>query len=342
MFNSENLAVDIGSSYIKILIGDKRKVKSCGLIKTPEKSVADDNILNAEAICNSIKGFLNSNNVKPNKVSFAIHGHDIIIRHIEIPIMDDKDLRKSVEWEISQYLPENGTNYFIDYEVVSKTNTQNRKTQHILVVAAPKSKINKYVELSTKLDMKINAIDVASNCLGRVFKLVTKEAHGGASTGILDIGYRNSNTVILDDGKLFIEREVPFGIKNAVMEVSRFMSIDEDEAYMYLFNKFSFDNIKPDDEVHNRIQSLFERAMTTFDKVIQFYTSGKSQKSLDKIYIMGGGATIPGVASYLEEYFGCPVCMVDSSTKSKMKIKFPRSFDLKVYANALGLLLRKE
>lgn len=342
MFSKDSLAVDIGSSYTKVLFGDKQRIKFCGLIKTPEGSVIDNNIINSEAIKNAVQAFLNQNYIKAEDISFAIHGQDIIIRHVELPIMDEKGLMKAVEWEIGQYLPENGNNYFTDYEVLSKTNTKEKKAYNLLVVAAPKGKINKYIELSYGLGMKLKAVDISANCVSRVFRETVKESMQGISAGVIDIGFKNSNIIILDRGRLFIEREVPFGIKNAIYEISKTLGIDEQQAYSYLFEKFSFSSINPDVEVERNIQKLFEDALASFDKVIQFYTTGKTQKHLDKIYLIGGGCEIPGIISFTSEYLGAPAYIVDSINKIPVKAKLPEGCDLKVYVNALGLLLRKE
>lgn len=342
MITKESLAVDIGSSYTKVLVGDNQKIRFCGLIRTPEKSLIDDNIINVDAVKNAIQGFLHENSAKPEEISFAIHGHDIVIRHIEIPLMDEKEIKKSVDWEITQFLPENGTNYYIDYEVLNRVNTKEKKACSVLIVAAPKGKINKYAELASSLGLKLKTIDIAANCVSRVFRQITKDNTAGESTGIIDLGHSSSNIIILDNGKLFMEREVTFGIRKLIAEVSRKLGEDEQSTYSYLFQKFNFGYIDNENEIEKNIQNLFENALSTFDKVIQFYTSGKSEKKLDRIYLIGGGCQIPGIGNYIKNYFGSPVYIVNSPSKISLKIKVPVGFDFRVYVNTLGLLLRKE
>lgn len=341
MVTREGLALDIGSSYIKALFGSRQKIKLCGLIKTPEKSVVDNSLVEVEQIRDAINVFINENKIKPSYVSYAIHGQDLVIRHIEVPVMDEKGLRKAVEWEITQYLPENGVNYYIDYEIIDKINTKEKKAYSLLVVAAPKAKINKYAELSFALGIKLKSIDIAANCLARVYRNITRDIPKDFSTGIIDIGYRNMNCIILEGGRLFMERELPMGIKNAVMEISKCLNINVEEAYTYLFNKFDFGNISDEFEEGKRVQALFENTLSSFESVIQFYTTGKTQKSLDRIYIMGGGSGIPGIDLYISEYLSSPAFTLITPSEA-LKFKFPVGLDFRVYANALGLLLRKE
>lgn len=342
MFSKESLAVDIGSSYIKILLGDKQKVKLSGIIKTPDKSIVDDNIIDLDAVKEAIKGFIKENNIKANEVSYAVHGQDIVVRHIEVPVMDDKGIRNSVEWEICQYLPENGVNYYTDYEILDKINTKEKKAYNILVVAAPKGKIDRYIELSKGLGCKVKSIDIGSNCVSRVFKQIANGSAESESIGVIDIGYKNSNIIILDKGRLFIEREIPFGIKTAIFEITRKLGIDEEEAYGYLFQKFDLLRISQENEIEKSLQSLFDNALTSFENVIQFYTTGKTKKKLDKIFLIGGGCNIPGITNYFTDFMNSPTYSTDSASKIPLKTKLPVGFDYKVYVNTLGLLLRKE
>lgn len=342
MVTREGLALDIGSSYIKALFGSRQRIKLCGLIKTPEKSVMDNNLVETEQLRDVINAFINENKIKPSYVSYAIHGQEIVIRHIEVPNMDERGLRKAVEWEITQYLPENGASYYIDYEIIDKFNTKEKKGYSLLVVAAPKAKINKYAELSFALGIKLKSIDIASNCIARVYRSTNKDIPKEVTTGIIDIGYKNMNCMILEGGKLFMERELPIGVKNAVMEISKGFNINDDEAYTYLFNKFDFGKIKEEIEGEKRVHALFENILSSFESVIQFYTTGKTQKSLDKIYIIGGGSEIPGIDVYISDYLNSPASTPNNSSSEALRFKFPQGLDFKVYANALGLLLRKE
>jgi type IV pilus assembly protein PilM len=122
MYRRQKLAIDIGYSYIKMLFGGNKKILHEALIKTPENSIEDNKIVDIEKIYNAINDYILGNKINVKSVSFSLHGQDVVIRHIEIPIMEKKKLRDSVEWEANQHLPESGTNYYLDYEINDKEN----------------------------------------------------------------------------------------------------------------------------------------------------------------------------------------------------------------------------
>lgn len=339
--SADCLAVDIGSSFIKVMFGNRKEVKSCEMLPTPEGSLEDNKIVNTDMIVSALDAYIKQKlqKKKIKNISFVIHGQDIIVRHSESPMMDDKGLRNSVEWEMSQYLPENGQNHYIDYEILEKINTRDKKVCKILVVAAPKEKIDALISIARGLRLSIKSVDLSSNCLARSIKNASRMEK---SIGVIDFGYKTTCLSIIDNGKLFMEREVPFGISNVLKEIMNSNNMDEEQAYNYFMNNFNFNNVGEAEVLNKRILFLFENVFSTFEKIIEFYTSGKSNKYMDRLYVTGGGCQVNGVEYYMNNYFSCKTFVVDSFEKIYTDMKRPRNVNLKFYLPDLGLLMRKE
>lgn len=338
----ETMAVDIGSRTIKILVGDKKRVRACGILNTPEESVLDGRIINMDKVCDSIQGFIKANNIKTKNISFVVHGQDIVIRHVDVPIMNEEGVRNAVEWEMKQYLPENGERHYIDFQIQAKIVDENSKVFKVMVVAVPRNKIDSYAELAGRLKLKLRAIDISSNCASRVFSVKDGKNKDVKCIGIIDIGYSSTSIAIIEEGKLFIEREVSFGLGNIIKEVSRKLQTDEAGANKYISSEFNFNSLSEGNEVERRVLTLFDNVLSTLLKVIQFYFTGKTKKNLDEIYLIGGGCRIRGIDTYVENYMNSPTYILDSLDKISDRIKLPGECDLSLYFSALGLLLRKE
>lgn len=340
------LAIDLDSRHIKVLLGKsmikRTSIKKAYLIDTPEDSVSGGTVKNIAAVAEAIKNFLEKEKVKANQVCFAIHGQDILVRHIEIPIMDEKNLRKSVELEVNQFLPDGGVNHYMDYKILENEITKEKKIYKILVAAAPRDKIDIYVQLAEALGLKLSAVDISSNCVARVFESSGRISGIDQNIGIINIGSDSSEIVILNAGKLSIDREVPFGLDNLIREIAKKLEVEYDVAYDYLIKKFNFKNIDQKDELNARIQFLFDNVLSSFLKVIQFYNTGKAEKKLDNIFIIGSGCDIPGIESYARSYFGSPVRVVNSPKIIGQEGNFPNEEEFKYHINTVGLLLRKE
>lgn len=341
MFDRDLVTVELGHEHIKVLAGTKDKVKCCGTIVTPEEAFVKDNIVNIQKLAKAISGFLKENNVKTKKISFTVQGQDIVVRHMEAPIMDSKGILKSLQWELAQYLPSEGQNYYTDYEITDKINTKEKKLYKVMVVSIPKEKVDKYVILANKLKMKLSAIDIAPNNVSRVFRNVHKFKKEIESIGVIQIGMYNSNFTILDKGSLFIEREIPFGIKDAAEVVYPFGKSKPEESAKNFFRVFSFYG-EEESSVDTTVKSLFDDVFYSFDKIIQFYNTGKVNKHLDMIYIIGEGAEVKGIDNYVQSHFSSNVEIVETTQEIGIKTKLPKDCSFRYYVNNIGLLLRKE
>lgn len=342
MFSRDTMAVNIGDSIIKIIVGNKSNIKLYESIKTPEESIINGKIINLEAVTLALRKFINKNNINVKRISFGINGQDIVIRQIETPIMKDKEIKKSVDWEMNQYLREDGSNHYIDFEKVDTVMSEDKKVYKLLVAAAPRDKVDQLVELSNSLTMKLISVDVLSNCIVRVFRNFGMASKEMESIAIIDIGYENTGIIILEKGKFFIERLVPFGLNNIAREISRKNGIDIEEAFNYIEDKYDINNFNTEDETEKRIETLFENVYSTFAKVIQFYTGNNTKKSIDEIFIIGSGCKVKGIDKFTNHYFSIKTTIADSPEIIKLNAKFPKDIDFKAFVSTFGLLLRKE
>lgn len=331
MFEKERIAVEINEKDIKILVGNKDKIEFYGCLDTPDDSVEEDKLVNIEVIAEVINSFIKEKKVKTKKLSFVIESRDVITRNMETPIMDEEGIQKSVEWEISQYLPSAKENYYMDFEVIDKIIDKNKKVYKVMIAAVPREKIHKYVELSNQLNLDLVSIDISSNCLSRVFKEVYAKDRNKESIGIIDIGCSSSSIIILDKGKLFIERAVPFGINSLNKIIT--------ESELKYFDLLSIDE---ENESHRKIQTLLGNVLSSFERIIQFYASGKTQKKLNQLFIIGEGALINGIDQYINKYFDTQANILDDPAKVFIKTKISSELDFRLNLKALGVLLRKE
>ena len=67
MFEKDKIAIDLGATNIKVMVGNKKVVKHFEIIKTPQDSIVDDKIVNIEKIKDSLRGYLDENNIKAKK-----------------------------------------------------------------------------------------------------------------------------------------------------------------------------------------------------------------------------------------------------------------------------------
>lgn len=335
------VGIDIGYNYIKVVMGNRRKIIKYGIIETPKGSIDNSKIVDISSVASSIKGFLNDNDINCKSVSFALYSKGMLIRRANIPKMNSEATEKAIVWEMSKHISEQDRNkYVCDYELVREPFNKRVKVIDILMVAAPQSIINDYIKIAEQLEMKVSAIDIGGNCISKVIACNKKDAFS-YSTCVIDIGHTSVKVNIINKGSLYLETQIDIGISDVMEELIKCNLLCDKECYDYLFSQFNF--IKENDSLlDNKIAVVFSEVVQKINEIIRFHNERSIDNQVNEAYIIGGGSFIRGIDTYFTKNTGIQIDILKPLKKPISKIKCPGGFDINEYANAVGLLLRKE
>lgn len=323
---NKKMAIKISDTAINILIGNKNRIYETHNIALENGVCKDGTVRDTENIIELLNEYLDVNARDVKDVSFVLRGSDIITRYIEVPILKDDALREAVNYEFRQFIPEID-DYYTNYEVIEKINTQEKKAYKILLVAATRRKIDRIVEIAEGIDKELEVIDVLSNTVARVLRssdqIIREE-----STGVFYFGSDSSTITIIEDNILKFERNLPFGVKNIFNEA-------------YLEMSASTLDIKDIEGVFDRNPNLtnsFQNLLLSVNNTIRYYNSDKKNKPVTNFIIICADMIINNMEKYLEKYFELPCLLIKDPIDLGLKIKFEDNFAQ--YIASYGLFLR--
>ncbi|MDI6618162.1 MAG: pilus assembly protein PilM [Clostridiales bacterium] len=314
MFGKNVLALDIGSKFIKAVYGSSLKsgadVKEYAMLGTPRAAVYDGCINDIKSITEVISGFMKGKSIKANSMITGIGGKDIVTRHIELPHMTEKQVKKAARLEIQQYLPINTDEYAIDSKTIEKGETSNGKMLDVLVAAVPKKKVEGYMALAKGLGLKLKFIDLFADSISRIFA-GSGEFAENKTIATADMGYNSISVTLIQNGNLFLERQIDTG---------DFGTYTADCSAKYLADQ------------------LIDNMM----KVINFYISNSYNRKIDSIYLYGEGAGIKGMADYIKRNTRSDVKLLGPELLHGIRgIDEGLKEKLYLYINCISLLLRR-
>lgn len=326
----KQVSVELGNTYAHVIVGNKNSISDYGTITVHEDQIRNkENLFCQREVISALGKWLNRNRIKEKDISFIIQGSDIITRYIEMPVMKDKLLIEAIQYELSQFIPEMHK-YYTDYEILEK-HQEDKKTQvyRLLLVAVPKEKMDRFMELLSKLNMNIKTIDILSNSIARVVKNgpVFKEVE---DIGVFNFGARSSNFFIMEEGVLKIERNLMFGTDAMTKNIE--FGAKED----YILGEKLEDIFYKYPKVKNNLDS----ALNIISKTIQFHNSGKRDKKLSRILIISDFVLIDNLMKYMESFFGTECSLVRKTEDLGVKIKIKENFHR--YIGAYGMFLRRD
>lgn len=324
--NNKKLSIQITDTSINILIGNKNKIYETHTIELENGDCKDGNVRDKDSIVKLLNDYLYVNGRDVKNVSFVLRGSDIITRYIEVPILKNDALIEAVNFEFKQFIPDID-DYYMNYEIVEKINTKEKKAYKILLVAATKEKINPIIEIAEEIGKELEVIDILSNSLARVLKSSDHIA-SEESTGIFYFGADSSTLGIIEGNVLKFERNLPFGIKNIFNEVY-------EEAAVTALDSKQVTNVFENNE---QLMMNFENLLASVNNTVRYYNSEKNNKPVTNFIIICADMIMTNMEKYLEKYFELPCILVKDPSDLGLKLKFKDNFPK--YISSYGLLLR--
>ena len=323
---NKKMAIKISDTSIHILIGNKNKIYETHNIALENGVCKDGTVRDTDNIIELLNEYLDVNARDVKDVSFVLRGSDIITRYIEVPILKDDALREAVNYEFRQFIPEIDE-YYTNYEIIEKINTQDKKAYKILLVAVTRKKIDPIVEISEGINKELDVIDVLSNTVARVLRSSDQLA-SEESTAVFYFGADSSTLTIIEDNILKFERNLPFGVKNIFNETytqaaaTTFPAKEMERGF--------------DDE--SNLTNSFQNLLSSVNNTIRYYNSDKKNKPVTNFIIICADMAVNNMEKYLEKYFELPCLLIKDPIDLGLKIKFDENFSQ--YIASYGLFLR--
>jgi len=162
----------------------------------------------------------------------------------------------------------------------------------------------------------------------------------------LDIGSISSSLVVYGKGQQFFTRDLPIGGHNFVKELSEKKEIPYIEAQDMLYKEglASVINMNSEDNESDGAVGIAER--TVYDNLVEdmrrslrFYAKQTGQSFFLKVFLTGGGASTPGLATFVNEKLNieCDVFDPFQNIDGKDNIS---ALNPSQFSTALGLSIR--
>lgn len=299
---SRILGIEIGSSNIKLIEVSKKKtgllVHQFSIRETPSGSVKEGIIQNQALLKKVIEEELREKKYKAKKVVSVVQGSSIIVRNISLEKQKDSKIKDILDTEIEKYLPIEKELYQIDYKV---TQQEDRGMCGVMLVAAPRTMIIPLVELIKSVNLFPIAINITSEAVGGILAGANKLIDYVPNTiGVLDIGGNSLNMTIIVGGQVILNRYISFGVNqlNEILEKAH----DAQQAVGKSLEKVDIEQI---------IRTEIERhIISELERILQFYYRSYKDRTLEELYLIGGGADIEGLQSYIRYSLNLPVTII--------------------------------
>ncbi len=299
------VGVDIGTSSIKVVQlsegGGSYRLEAFGVEPLPENSVSEGLIVDADAVARALSEAVKRSGVTAKACAMAVTGSAVITKMINLPAdLSEDDIEAQIEVEAGHYIPFPREEVSLDFEVLGPS-PRNADLLEVLLAASKTEHVDMRREVAEMAGLNVKVVDVESFAISNAFDLVRQQAgiDRAETLAILNIGSTTSAMIVLRENRSIYNREHSFGGNQLIEECMRRYGMDSRQA------RFMQRGEEPPAGFEDEVLEPFRQGVIQqISRALQFYASSSDYRSINTLYLTGGGALVSGLAEALGDEIG--------------------------------------
>ena len=343
-FKTNNaVGVDVGTASIKVV--ELEHGNSGPRLATYGFIELESNVSNGAArevlpvVSRAIMEICKQAQVQSKRAVSSLPGFSVFTSLIDLPKMTDKELGEAIKYEAKRYVPVSLENMVLDWKVVNTREVTTKEglgssSMQVLLTAAPKPLVDRYVNIFQKTDLKLVGLETEAFALAR--SLIGNDR---TPTLVLDIGSSATDVIVVTNGLPILSRTMEVGGKVLTQTIAQSLNVGFARAEQFKRDLGIRQHGQP---LPPAIQTVLHRIVNEIQNILKLYYAKQSDK-ITKIVLTGGASQLGGLAQYLEEAVKIKTFLGNPWAR----ISYPQSLAVTLqeigpnFAVAIGLAMRE-
>ena len=238
-------------------------------------------------------------------------GYQVFSKFIKLPPVDSSKAAQIIQYEAQQNIPFPLNEVVWDYQRVG---TASDGSVEVLLVAIKSELVESLFRTTSESGRSLQVVDVSIAALSNAYRYSYGQSNGDACVMLVDIGAKTSNVLFFEQGRFFsrslniganaITQEFAAEAKMAFAQAEQFKI---SEGFVSLGGAYEEPDNQRQAQVSKIARNVLTRLHIQINQTVQFYQKQSAGSAPAKIYLCGGGATLPYTAEFFSEKFGVQV-----------------------------------
>ncbi len=332
--------LDIGRSFVKVVelssSGSTKSLKAAASVLTPDGGMQSESPVDLSKVSDAIAACVAKAKIETESCAISLIESQVVCRLIQLPNLTDKELAAAISWEAEQYIPLPLKDVNLQYKVVQKSEGTTGKMD-VLLTAAPKRVIEKYINVAKNAHLKPVALETESVALVRALVKPTEP-----TTIIVSLGALSTELIVASLGNVLFTRSISTGGATLTKAVMAEFNLPQNQAEEYK-QTYGILEDKLSGKVAAVLKPILDIIVNEVTKAVEFVHTHVAQAQVVRVIITGGGSYLPGFAEFLVERTNLEVVLGDPWTDFNKEGKITEfAGQGSFYAVATGLALRSQ
>ncbi|MGI4721067.1 MAG: pilus assembly protein PilM [Janthinobacterium lividum] len=255
----------------------------------PRGAVVDGNIENIDQVSEAVRRVWKKSGTRARHVALGMPPAAVITKKIILPAgLSEDQLEVQVESEASQYIPFALDEVSLDFDVIGQA-PNSAEDMEVMLAAARREKVEDRVAIAEAAGLTATVMDIESYAARAALDRVAG-ARPDQIIALFQIGAQATHVSVMLDGETIYEREQPFGGNTLTQDIVRAYGLSYEEA-----ETRKRANELPENYRADLLAPFLESAALEVTRAIQFFFTSTPYTRIDRLYLAGGCAALPGL-----------------------------------------------
>lgn len=313
------VGLDIGSFAIKLVELTDRKgqysLRSLGIEPLSPEAIVDGSIMDSSLVVEAIETLVKDHSPRAQGFATSLSGHSVIIKKIELPVMEPDELAESIQWEAEQYIPFDINDVRMDYVLLSD-DPYASDSMEVLLVAVKREKVNDYTSVISQAGKHPALVDVDAFAIQNAYE-INYDIDPSRVIALVNMGAGVTTINVLARGRTVFWRDISFGGSHFTDALQREFNLSYDQAESFKRGS-AVDGHEPEDA-----QAVLEGVATEMageiQKTFDFFSATSGESAVDQLVLSGGCSMTPGLVEVLSERLGVFIERMDPLRNIQVK-----------------------
>lgn len=324
------IGLDIGTNSIRAtelsINQDPPLLTRLGVIRVSPGLIKEGEITDVKGVSSVLRELWSKSHLSRKNVVLGIANQKVVVRLIDLPWMEESELRGAIRFQAQEYIPMPVEETIIDFEIQKEYEVKKaeERMNKVLLVAAQKEMINNFVKAMAGAGLAPQSIDVKSFALMRslIPRLpvapTEKQAKEAMKTVcLLNIGAGITNMIIVEERVPYFVRILIFGGNDFTQALVDGLKVSPDEAEeikIALSKESSQKSAKggaKKQEQYKKAQDILKPKISSFVKEVRrsvdYCLDQTGCRTPEKIVLSGRGSQLLNLSSEIEKALGIKV-----------------------------------
>jgi len=219
---------------------------------------------------------------------------------IEVPTMNEVELRNTLKYQIDQYIPMAANEAKVDWALLGPS-LHDARQQEVLVASTANSYAEERLEFIESLGL--NVIAAEPDPLAMVRSLLPSGVADARL--IIDVGEQSTDLAITFGDSPRLVRTIPTGLRTLVKAAVQNLNVQEDQARQFIL-KFGLAPDRLEGQVFRAIEPTLDNFTSEITKSVKFFQTRYPDTPVGGIMLSGFSAVVPKFGDYVSSKTAIP------------------------------------